>query len=150
MFELLQIKYGSPKNMSLKTKVLAILGDTSPVKDILKLFGYKPDNEQKTWMSPSFSPHHVSTLARLAGIELSDNAKQAIEGAKNSWVPQKQFEDTFKYNMLMDYQRTTFEFEKTSGSCLVGLDVGLGKHRAPWHMLRRLAAMPLFSLNQRL
>jgi SNF2 family DNA or RNA helicase len=119
------MKFGIPQGY--KERVLAVLTDSSTsLRNKLSVLGFNWNPMGHFWArGGDFQPHVIKVLESF-GIQPS---KAVLEeyNQKTAFRPIRIFEDNFKYEMLLDYQKEALEFCKKSGSGIVALDIGLGK-----------------------
>ena len=119
------MKFGTPQGF--KEKVLAVLTDSSTsLRNKLSVLGFNWNPMGHFWArGGEFQPHVIKTLESF-GIQSS----KAVLEEYNLWKlhkPTRIFENNFKSEMLLDYQKEALDFCKKSGSGIVALDIGLGK-----------------------
>jgi len=119
------MKFGVPQGF--RERVLAVLTDSSTtLRNKLSVLGFNYNSMGRFWArGGDFQPHVVKTLQSL-GIQPSKAVLDEYN-SKTGFRPIRIFEDNFKYEMLLDYQKEALEFCKKSGSGIVALDIGLGK-----------------------
>jgi SNF2 family DNA or RNA helicase len=119
------MKFGIPTGF--KDQVLAVLTDSSTsLKNKLNVLGFSWNPMGGFWArGGSLQPHVIKTLQSF-GIQPSPAVIEEYN-QKTVFRPIRAFEDNFKYEMLLDYQKEALEFCKNSGSGIVALDIGLGK-----------------------
>jgi hypothetical protein len=65
-----KLKFGKPSGT--KESILALLGDTLHLKDVLQTLGFRYDNIKNYWTNPIFNPHVVDYLQEIdPDIEIS-------------------------------------------------------------------------------
>jgi len=119
------MKFGTPQGF--KERVLAVLTDSSTsLRNKLSVLGFTFNPLGHFWArGGEFQPHVIKVLESF-GIQPS---KAVLEeyNQKTAFRPIRIFEDNFKYEMLLDYQKEALEFTKNAQSCVIALSIGLGK-----------------------
>jgi len=122
---LIEMKYGIPQGF--KERVLAVLTDSSTqLKNKLSVLGFNWNPMGNFWArGGEFQPHVIKVLESF-GIQPSKAVLDEYN-SKTAFRPTRIFEDNFRHEMLLDYQKEALDFCKKSGSGVVALDIGLGR-----------------------